>query len=84
MALGRHITTPRLVNSSKRDFGVDGKYHLHGMPHVTKIVRKPKGVGLELKALADCESGIMLRLEIQKGKAAMASKEYVIASILLV
>ncbi len=33
-------------------------------PHVTKIVRKPKGVGMELKNLTDCDSVIMRALEI--------------------
>lgn len=35
--------------------------------HITKIKRKPKGIGIEIKCSADGESGIMLRLEIQKG-----------------
>ena len=34
--------------------------HLEGCPHVTKIIRKPKGVGVEIKNLADSETGITL------------------------
>lgn len=48
--------------------GADGKHQSHGMPHVTKIKRKPRGIGGELKNLADASSRIMLKLEIQKGK----------------
>ena len=32
--------------------GKDGNYCSDGMPHVTKIKRKPKGVGAELKDAA--------------------------------
>lgn len=35
--------------------------------HITKIPRKPKSVGIELKAVVDGASGILLNLEIQKG-----------------
>lgn len=38
--------------------------------HVTKIPRKPRGIGVEMKCSADGESCIMLRLEIQKGASA--------------
>lgn len=38
--------------------------------HITKIIRKPKSVGLELKSSCDGDSGIMLCLEMQEGKAA--------------
>ena len=42
--------------------------HLEGCPHVTKIIRKPKGVGVEIKNLADSETGIVLVLEIVEEK----------------
>eukprot|EP00731_Ephydatia_muelleri_P016996 Em0010g94a len=48
-----------------------------GMPHVTCIERKPKGVGCELKKCADADTKIILQLEIQEGAAIMAAKEYV-------
>jgi hypothetical protein len=47
-----------------------------GLPHVTKIARKPKGVGTEIRSLADGETRIILGLEIQEGKEAMATKPY--------
>jgi hypothetical protein len=56
--------------------GKDGKWRKRGLPHVTKIKRKPKGIGTELKNIADATSGLMLRLEIQEGKEAMQRKEF--------
>ncbi len=44
--------------------------------HVTKIQRKPKGVGFELKSSADGYSGILLRIEMQEGKLVKEPKEY--------
>lgn len=44
-----------------------------GLPHKTKIQRKPKGVGLEIRDAACAQSGIMLRLELQEGKEAMSA-----------
>lgn len=48
--------------------GHDAQYHAEGCPHKTKIVRKPEGMGAELKALAGGESGILLKLDIMEGK----------------
>lgn len=56
--------------------GTDFKWTAEGMPHVTKIARKPKGIGCELKSACDGESGIMLRLEIQEGAEAMKDKKW--------
>ena len=47
--------------------GKDGNFCSDGMPHVTKIARKPKGVGTELKDAADSETNIIIRLELQEG-----------------
>eukprot|EP00122_Pirum_gemmata_P020386 Pgem_evm1s19058 len=52
-------------------------YGVFGLPHVTKIARKPKGDGLELKALACGICGLLLMLEIQECKASMAMKDFV-------
>lgn len=46
------------------------------LPHKTKIIRKPEGVGAEIKSLADGESGILLHLELMEGKNAQAAKEF--------
>ena len=45
-----------------------------GTIHITKIPRKPKGVGIELKASADGETGCLLQLEMQEGQVAEAKK----------
>lgn len=47
-----------------------------GIPHLTKLIRKPVGVGFEYKCMADAESGIMLFLEYQKGKESMEQKKW--------
>ena len=47
-----------------------------GVPHLSKIIRKPQGIGVEYKNVADAQTGIMLFLEIQEGKEAMAGKRY--------
>ena len=47
-----------------------------GLPHVTKIARKPEGVGTEHRTLSCGETKIMLQMEIQKGKVPMQEKEY--------
>eukprot|EP00731_Ephydatia_muelleri_P037529 Em0497g2a len=56
--------------------GKDGNFCSDGMPHVTKIARKPKGVGAELKDAADSETNIIIRLELQKGAERMAAKKF--------
>jgi hypothetical protein len=56
--------------------GKDGQWHHDGMPHVTKIIRKPRSVMAELKSLADAITGIMIALELQEGKDAMKTKEF--------
>ena len=45
--------------------GADGEYVVDGMPHKTKLPRKPKGVGTEIKSLACDDTGIILKLEIR-------------------
>ena len=57
--------------------GKDGNYCSDGMPHVTKIERKPKGVGAELKDAVCAQTKVIIALEIQEGKEAMASKDNV-------
>lgn len=42
------------------------------MPHVMKNKHKPKGIGQEMICLSDCASGIMVALELVKGKATNA------------
>ena len=56
--------------SRKQDYTSDG------IPHLTKIIRKPKGVGTEMKCLADGVVGIMLQLDIYEGKEAEAQMKW--------
>ena len=56
--------------------GLEADYSLNGIPHKTKIKRKPKGVGVALKALIDCKSSIMMRLELCEGALRQCSKLY--------
>ncbi|EGZ13033.1 hypothetical protein PHYSODRAFT_512848 [Phytophthora sojae] len=44
--------------------GKEGKHCHDGIPHKTKIPRKPEGIGAEIKAIADGDSGILLGLEL--------------------
>jgi hypothetical protein len=56
--------------------GLCHKYVANGAPHITKIQRKPRGVGHEFKATADAISKIILLLELCEGEAIMKTKEY--------
>jgi len=49
---------------------------IFGVPHVTKIARKPEGVGTELKSIADGSTGALLRLDIMEGKRRNSQKEF--------
>ena len=57
--------------------GKDQRHGDSGCPHVTKIIRKPKGVGMEIKNLADCDAGIMMAMEIMARKAEMKTRAFV-------
>ncbi|XRB20796.1 hypothetical protein RI054_25g106450 [Pseudoscourfieldia marina] len=48
-----------------------------GLPNISFIKRKPKPLGTEFKCVGDGATGIMLRLEIQEGKEAMANAAHV-------
>lgn len=59
--------------------GHDQRHGEAGCPHVTKIIRKPNGVGMEIKNLCDVDSGVMLVLEIVGPKEEMNDREYTAA-----
>ena len=44
--------------------------------HVTKIQRKPEGIGIEYKALADGYSGVTINAEVMGGAERMKKLEY--------
>ena len=56
--------------------GKDQRHGKEGCPHVTKIIRKPKGVGMEVKNLACCDSTIMYAIEVVAAKEEMAQREF--------
>eukprot|EP00731_Ephydatia_muelleri_P014044 Em0007g1354a len=70
---GQHVIVDECMSSWA---GADADYNSYGMPHKTKIARKPEGVGAELKALAWGSTGILLKLEIMKGKDTNRQKLY--------
>ncbi|KAL3908548.1 MAG: hypothetical protein SGILL_008440 [Bacillariaceae sp.] len=46
------------------------------LPAISYVQRKPKPLGTELKCVADVSSGVMLHLEIQRGKKGMQNAKY--------
>lgn len=60
-----------MVSWRGRDKYFDSPYAIH----ITKIPRKPKSMGVEFKALADGDSKILLKLEMQTGKESNQTKE---------
>ena len=57
--------------------GKDQRFGIDGCPHVTKIIRKPKGVDMKVKNMADCDSGFMVSMEVMAPKEEMKHREYV-------
>jgi hypothetical protein len=47
-----------------------------GLPVLTYVQRKPEPLGTEFKCVADAETGIMLFLEVQRGKEGMRQEKY--------
>ena len=72
VTLGQYITADECMSAW---VATSGEYRIDGIPNLTKIARKPQGVGCELKSIADPFSGIIMHLEIQEGKYAMRAKE---------
>ncbi|POM59331.1 hypothetical protein PHPALM_31954 [Phytophthora palmivora] len=56
--------------------GKEGKYCHDGMPHKTKIPRKPEGVGAKLKAVADGDAGVLLGFDLMEGAERQKMKLY--------
>ena len=56
--------------------GAEGDWVVDGLPHVTKIIRKPVPVGCELKCITDGRSGIMMGMEMMEGKERMQAKPH--------
>ena len=71
MVPGQHVVVDECMSSWT---GSEAEYVAEGMPHKTKIVRKPEGVGAELKAMACGSTGILLKLDIMECKEANFSQ----------
>lgn len=56
--------------------GISNKYSVTGAPSVTKIIRKPRGIGHELKSTACGDSNIIIQLELQEGAKLMETKKF--------
>ncbi|GMF17700.1 unnamed protein product [Phytophthora lilii] len=56
--------------------GSEEKYTHDGIPHLTKIQRKPEGVSAELKSIGDGDTGSLLGLEIMEGAQRQRQKAY--------
>lgn len=52
------------------------KWDTEGHPNLTKIQRKPKGVGTEIKTAADGESGVLQVIDFNKGKVFNKFKKF--------
>jgi hypothetical protein len=52
---GKHLLVDELMSFW---LGLEKSYHLKGMPHVTKIPRKPRSRGVEVKAAGCSETGL--------------------------
>lgn len=70
---GQFIVVDEMMSAWK---GLSGEYRCDGAPHITKIKRKPEGIGTELKAASCGKSKITLQIEIMEGADAMKSKQY--------
>ena len=68
---GKFIVVDEMMSAWK---GLSGEYRCDGAPHITKIKRKPEGIGTELKAASCGQSKMTLQLEIMEGAEAMKSK----------
>jgi hypothetical protein len=71
--VGNFLVVDEIMSSWK---GMEDGYAVGGCPHVTKIIRKPEGVGAECKAVACGESGLLMKLDPMEGKMKMDSKPY--------
>lgn len=47
-----------------------------GIQWLVKIIRKPRGVGADIKNACCATMGVMLRLELQLGAEEMSKQEY--------
>ena len=78
---GPHIVVDEVMSKWQ---GADANWVAEGLPHVTKLQRKPEGVGAEMKSVCDGETNIMLGLDIMEGKEVQVKKNDFVSIILAV
>ena len=70
---GLYLLVDEIMSAWK---GLSAFFDALGLPHQTKIIRKPEGVGAELKAVACGQSRVILRVELMEGKIAQRAKPF--------
>ena len=73
----REIKPGSCVTPDESMYEWKGKSGFGGLPHMSLIIRKPEPLGTELKTMCEGTFGIVIHLEIQKGKIKMARKKFV-------
>ena len=75
---GRHVWSSiiKVFDKSMSAF-VPCETPVGDLPHLLKIDHKPKPIGGEFKCIADSQTGIMLHLEIMRGKKEMGRARHV-------
>ena len=70
---GKYVVVDEIVSMWHR---LDAEYTVDGMPHISKVARKPRGFEAEYKAICDEQTGIMLDLDLLEGQAKQDLKQY--------
>lgn len=70
---GRYLIIDECMSAFE---GVSSKFSVTGAPSITKIIRKPRGIGHELKSTACGDSKMIILLELQEGAKLMEHKKF--------
>ena len=70
---GRFLTVDEIMSAWKE---LSTLFDSNGLPHQTKIARKPEGVGAEMKSVACAESLLILRVDVMEGKERNRLKQW--------
>ena len=70
---GRFLTVAEIMSAWK---GLSSLFDAFGLPHQTKILRKPEGQGAELNSVAYLESLVILRVKIMENMERNRQKQW--------
>ena len=70
---GKYLCVDEIMSAWK---GLSAVFDAEGIPHQTKIQRKPEGIGAEMKAIACGTTSIILQLDLMEGKFSEILCEY--------